>query len=58
MNNNTNKLANNHYNKIIKYFGSLTTKQTKKKFELNINKSSNINNISKYTFNNYIKNLN
>ena len=60
MNNNTNKLAKNHYNKIIKCFGSLSTKQRNKEknFEINFNKSSNINNISKYTFDNYIKNLN
>ena len=65
MNNNTNKLANNHYNKIMKYFDTLSKKQNtnnlikENKTEINFNKSSDIyNNISKYTFNNYINNLN
>ena len=65
MNNNTNKLANNHYNKIMKYFDSLSKKRNsnnltkENKTEINFNKSSDIyNNISKYTFNNYINNLN
>lgn len=59
VNNNTDKLANNHYNKIVQF---LTNKNCQKnKIKINLNKSNNIdinNNISKYTFNNYIKNLN
>ena len=49
----------------MKYFDTLSKKQNtnnlikENKTEINFNKSSDIyNNISKYTFNNYINNLN
>ena len=70
-NDNTNKLANNYYNKIMKLFDSISNKTskttknnstTKNKIEFNLGGNYKINNfdnnISDCTFNNYIKSLN
>ena len=71
LNNNTNKLAINYYNKVMKLFDSFSNKTSKttknnnkikNKIEFNLGGNIKINNfnnnISDCTFNNYIKSLN
>ena len=68
LNNDTNKLAYNYYNKIKRMYDELcltspmNNKKSKKKNKnnlgRNINRDNGLTNISNYTFNNYIKSLN